>query len=132
MVRRGRGRCRLKKGNDVQTVSKPGMVAAVRPGPRGLSSFMPYCASIFSPRRRLSRVVHVGKVAIGGEHPIRIQSMLTCDTMDTAACIRQTLELVAVGCEIVRITAPTVKDAANLQHIKRGLFECGCDVPLVA
>ena len=58
--------------------------------------------------------------------------MLTCDTMDTQACIRQTLDLVAVGCEIVRITAPTVKDAANLEQIKRGLIDCGCHVPLVA
>jgi (E)-4-hydroxy-3-methylbut-2-enyl-diphosphate synthase len=74
----------------------------------------------------------VGNVAVGGDHPIRVQSMLTCDTMDTAACIQQTLDLVAVGCEIVRITAPTVKDAANLESIRRGLHERGCDVPLVA
>ena len=58
--------------------------------------------------------------------------MITCDTMDTAACIQQTLDLVNVGCEIVRITAPTVKDAANLEHIKRGLVDRGCEVPLVA
>lgn len=58
--------------------------------------------------------------------------MITCDTMDTAASIQQTLDLVAVGCEVVRITAPTVKDAANLQHIVAGLRERGCDVPIVA
>jgi (E)-4-hydroxy-3-methylbut-2-enyl-diphosphate synthase len=58
--------------------------------------------------------------------------MLTCDTMDTETCIQQTLDLVSVGCEIVRITAPTVKDAANLEHISRGLRERGCPVPLVA
>lgn len=58
--------------------------------------------------------------------------MLTCDTLDTAKCIAQTLELVEVGCEIVRITAPTVKDAANLQHIVKGLRDKGCDVPIVA
>jgi (E)-4-hydroxy-3-methylbut-2-enyl-diphosphate synthase len=58
--------------------------------------------------------------------------MLTCDTMDTAACIRQTLDLVAVGCQIVRITAPTVKDAANLEHIVAGLRAQGCHVPIVA
>jgi (E)-4-hydroxy-3-methylbut-2-enyl-diphosphate synthase len=58
--------------------------------------------------------------------------MLTCDTMDTEACIQQTLDLVAVGCEIVRITAPTVKDAKNLQPIKEGLLARGCDVPIVA
>jgi (E)-4-hydroxy-3-methylbut-2-enyl-diphosphate synthase len=58
--------------------------------------------------------------------------MITCDTMDTAASIAQTIELAEVGCEIVRITAPTVKDAANLQHIVAGLRERGCEVPIVA
>ena len=58
--------------------------------------------------------------------------MITCDTMDTDACIRQTMELAAAGCEIVRITAPTVKDAQNLEHIKRGLLARGCEVPIVA
>jgi (E)-4-hydroxy-3-methylbut-2-enyl-diphosphate synthase len=91
-----------------------------------------YCASPFTYQRRRSRVVMVGDVAIGGEHPVRVQSMITCDTMDTAASIQQTLDLVAVGCEIVRITAPTVKDAANLQHIVAGLRAQGCDVPIVA
>ena len=63
---------------------------------------------------------------------MRIQSMITCDTMDTHNCIAQTLELVAAGCEIVRITAPTVSDAANLQHIAASLRARACDVPLVA
>jgi len=76
--------------------------------------------------------VKVGNVGIGGDNPIRVQSMITCDTMDTAASIRQTLDLAAVGCEIVRITAPTVKDAANLQHIVAGLRAQGCEVPIVA
>jgi (E)-4-hydroxy-3-methylbut-2-enyl-diphosphate synthase len=58
--------------------------------------------------------------------------MITCDTMDTEKCIVQSLELAAVGCEIVRITAPTVKDAANLERIAGGLRQQGCDVPLVA
>src|SRR5947207_2671023 len=58
--------------------------------------------------------------------------MITCDTMDTGASIAQTMELAEAGCEIVRITAPTVKDAANLQHIVAGLRERGCDVPIVA
>ena len=82
--------------------------------------------------RRLTRVVHVGPVGLGGIHPIRVQSMLTCDTMDTDECIQQTLDLVAVGCEIVRITAPTVKDARNLENIVAGLRARGCDVPIVA
>ena len=74
----------------------------------------------------------VGQVGIGGDNPIRVQSMITCDTMDTAQSIQQTLDLVAVGCEVVRITAPTVKDAANLEHIVRGLRQQGCPVPIVA
>ncbi len=93
---------------------------------------MNYCASAFNYQRRVSREVMVGNVGVGGANPIRVQSMITCDTMDTEASIAQSLELAQVGCEIVRITAPTVKDAANLQHIVRGLRERGCDVPIVA
>ena len=74
----------------------------------------------------------VGNVGIGGENPIRVQSMITCDTMDAEASIQQTMELVAAGCEIVRITAPTVKDARNLEHIVKDLRERGCNVPIVA
>jgi (E)-4-hydroxy-3-methylbut-2-enyl-diphosphate synthase len=91
-----------------------------------------YCPSPFSYRRRPTREVRIGGVGVGGENPIRVQSMITCDTMDTAACIQQTLDLANVGCEIVRITAPTVKDAANLQRIVAGLRERGCAVPIVA
>ena len=98
---------------------------------------MRYCENPFLFQRRLTREVVVGDprrggVVIGGTHPVVKQSMLTCDTMDTAECVRQTLELVAVGCEIVRITAPTVKDAANLKHIVRELYDRGCHVPIVA
>ena len=82
--------------------------------------------------RRLTREVKVGSVGIGGSNPIRVQSMITCDTMDTAASIQQSLELAEAGCEMVRITAPTVKDAANLECIVRGLRERGCNVPIVA
>src|SRR3954464_2658897 len=74
----------------------------------------------------------VGNVGIGGANPVRVQSMITCDTMDTEASIAQTIELAEAGCEIVRITAPTVKDAANLANIVRGLRERGCAVPIVA
>jgi (E)-4-hydroxy-3-methylbut-2-enyl-diphosphate synthase len=76
--------------------------------------------------------VCVGGVGIGGDNPIRVQSMITCDTMDTEASIAQTMELAAGGCEVVRITAPTVKDARNLENIVKGLRERGCDVPIVA
>src|ERR1043165_1550168 len=93
---------------------------------------MSYCENPLSYQRRATREVMVGRVGIGGANPIRVQSMITCDTMDTEASIAQTMELVEAGCEIVRITAPTVKDAANLEHIVRGLRERGCQVPIVA
>src|SRR5436305_6150477 len=98
---------------------------------------MRYCESPSFYQRRKTREVMVGNpadggVIIGGEHPVVMQSMLTCDTMDTAACVQQTLELVAVGCQLVRITAPTVKDAANLQNIVADLRTRGCHVPIVA
>ncbi len=98
---------------------------------------MKYCASPWNVNRRPTREVVVGDpahggVVIGGHHPVVRQSMLTCDTMDTDACIQQTLELVEVGCQIVRITAPTVKDAANLGPIVAALRARGCLVPIVA
>jgi len=98
---------------------------------------MRYCESPFFYKRRVTRPVVVGDPAnggvfIGGDNPVVVQSMLTCDTMDTAECVRQTLELVDVDCQIVRITAPTVKDAANLQNIIAELRGRGCLVPIVA
>ncbi len=98
---------------------------------------MNYCESPYIFQRRKAREVVVGNparggVIIGGKHPVVKQSMLTCDTMDTALSVRQTLELAAVGCQIVRITAPTVKDAANLENIVRELRSRGCLVPIVA
>lgn len=96
-----------------------------------------YCESPYFYKRRKTREVVIGDpknggVIIGGDHPVVVQSMLTCDTMDTAECVKQTLELVAVGCQLVRITAPTVKDAANLQNIVSELRQRGCNVPIVA
>src|SRR5246127_641498 len=91
-----------------------------------------YCETPFVYRRRKTREVKIGNVGVGGNKPIRVQSMITCDTMDTDASIQQTVELASVGCEIVRITAPTVKDARNLEHIVKGLRERGCNVPIVA
>ena len=96
------------------------------------SSPLSYCPDLYHFKRRSTREVKVGSVGIGGGNPIRVQSMITCDTMDTEASIQQTLDLAEVGCEIVRITAPTVKDAANLQHIVAGLRAQGCTVPIVA
>ncbi len=91
-----------------------------------------YCENPYAHCRRVTREVMVGRVGVGGANPIRVQSMITCDTMDTDASIAQTMELAAAGCEIVRITAPTVKDSANLENIVRGLRARGCEVPIVA
>ncbi len=98
---------------------------------------MPPRPSPFVYHRRKTREVVVGDpahggVIIGGDHPVVMQSMITCDTMATAECVKQALDLVAVGCQMVRITAPTVKDAANLEVIIRELRARGCQVPIVA
>ena len=98
---------------------------------------MSYCRSLYSYSRRNTREVTVGTpgkggVIIGGKHPIVIQSMLTCHTSDTEACVQQTLELAKVGCQLVRLTTPTIKDAENLQHIVAKLRAQNCDIPLVA
>src|ERR1700733_4965759 len=98
---------------------------------------MQYCESPYFFNRRKTREVIVGDpaqggVIIGGDHPVVVQSMITCDTMDTNASVQQSLDLVAAGCQIVRITAPTVKDAANLKNIVAELRAKGCNVPIVA
>jgi len=98
---------------------------------------MRYCVSPYLYQRRNTREIVIGDperggVIIGGVHPVVMQSMITCDTMDTAACVREALALVEVGCQIVRITAPTVKDAGNLKNIVAELRQRGCLVPIVA
>ena len=91
-----------------------------------------YCQDLFGYRRRKTKVVMVGKVAVGGDNPLRVQSMTTTDTLKVAATIEQSARMVEAGCEIVRITAPTVDDARCLGQIKEGLLKKGIDVPLVA
>lgn len=98
---------------------------------------MKYCESPYFFRKRQTRQIAVGDpdnggVVIGGDAPVVVQSMLTSDTLDTDECVKQTLALVAVGCQIVRITAQTVRHAANLEHIVARLREQGCTVPIVA
>ena len=84
------------------------------------------------PARSSSAIRRAAGSSSAATIPVVKQSMLTCDTMDTAECVKQTLDLVAVGCQLVRITAPTVKDAANLQNIVAELHKRGCFVPIVA
>jgi len=92
----------------------------------------PYCFHPFSYQRRKTREVKVGTVGVGGSNPIRVQSMTTSDTMNTDATVKETIDLVKAGCEIVRITAPTTKDAQNLKNIRAELRRQKIDVPLVA
>ena len=91
-----------------------------------------YCPDTFAYHRRKTREVKVGDVGIGGDNPIRIQSMTISDTMDTAATVAETIELVEAGCEIVRITAPSLNEAENLRHIKAELKRQGVNVPIIA
>ncbi len=91
-----------------------------------------YCNSINRYSRFLTREVAIGGVAIGGGNPIRIQSMTTTDTMDTLGTVAQTIRMADAGCEYVRITAPSVKEAHNLAEIKKELIKRGCHVPLIA
>jgi (E)-4-hydroxy-3-methylbut-2-enyl-diphosphate synthase len=98
----------------------------------GREGLLPYCASPFSYARRRTHVVMVGDVGVGGDNPIRVQSMTTTRTLDTDATVAQAERLVQAGCEIVRITAPTPRDARNLAEIKARLRARGITVPLVA
>ena len=97
-----------------------------------MSRGLEYVIDPYAPVRRRTREVRVGDVGIGGDNPIRVQSMTTTDTRDTEATVAQALQLAAAGCEIVRVTAPSITDAENLANIRDGLRERGCNVPLVA
>ncbi|MGB2403450.1 MAG: (E)-4-hydroxy-3-methylbut-2-enyl-diphosphate synthase [Akkermansiaceae bacterium] len=97
-----------------------------------MSKDLHYCQDYFSYTRRKSREIMVGDVGVGGDNPIRVQSMITSDTRDTEACVQQVLDLAAAGCEIARITAQTKKYAANLENIRDGVRAAGCNIPLVA
>lgn len=91
-----------------------------------------YCVNPYAYLRRPTREVRVGKVGVGGSNPIRVQSMTTTRTQDVEATLAQTLRLVEAGCEIVRITAPTVQDARAIGRVRELLRRRGVEVPLVA
>ena len=88
--------------------------------------------NLFKYNRRTSIPVKIGNIEMGGNNPIRIQSMTTTDTMDTNATVNQSIRMINAGCELVRITAPSIKDAKNLRNIKDELNKKGYNVPLVA
>jgi (E)-4-hydroxy-3-methylbut-2-enyl-diphosphate synthase len=97
-----------------------------------ISQLRAYCNSLTEYSRRKTRVVTIGDVPMGGDNPIRIQSMTTIDTMDTLGSVEQTIRMVEAGCEYVRITAPSIKEAQNLEEIKKELRKRGYTVPLIA
>ncbi len=91
-----------------------------------------YCPSLTEYKRRETVTVNVGDVPMGSDFPIRVQSMTTIDTMDTEGSVEEIVRMVDAGCEYVRITAPSVKEAQNLDNIKKQLRALGISVPLVA
>ncbi|MBK7228411.1 MAG: (E)-4-hydroxy-3-methylbut-2-enyl-diphosphate synthase [Ignavibacteriales bacterium] len=91
-----------------------------------------YCNSLTQYSRYKTREVNVGDIPLGGNNPIRIQSMTTTDTMNTIATVEQTIRMVEAGCEYVRITAPSINEAKNLEEIKKELKVRGYNVPLIA
>ncbi len=91
-----------------------------------------YCNSLVSYSRFHTREVKAGTLGIGGRNPFRIQSMTTTDTMNTMATVEQSIRMIEAGCELVRITAPSINEAENLAEIKKELRKRGYDTPLVA
>ena len=87
---------------------------------------------LFNYKRRKSLSVSIGDSAIGGENPIRIQSMTTSDTMDTNATVEESIRMINSGSEYIRITAPSIKEAKNLKNIKKQLKNRGYNIPLIA
>jgi (E)-4-hydroxy-3-methylbut-2-enyl-diphosphate synthase len=97
-----------------------------------MNLYLPYSQSLTEYKRFLTREVTCGSVGIGGNNPIRIQSMTTTDTMDTKATVAQSIRMIEAGCELIRITAPSINEAKNLEFIKKELVAAGFHAPLVA
>ncbi|MDX2191184.1 MAG: (E)-4-hydroxy-3-methylbut-2-enyl-diphosphate synthase [Bacteroidota bacterium] len=91
-----------------------------------------YCNSLTEYSRRKTIEVSIGDLKMGSMHPIRVQSMTTVDTMDTMGSVEQSIRMIKAGCELVRITAPSVKEAQNLAEIKKELHARGYFTPIVA
>lgn len=92
----------------------------------------PYCNNPYARKRLRTSVVTIGNLEMGGDFPIRLQSMTTTDTMDTEKSIEQSIRMIEAGCELVRLTAPSKNEAYNLKNIKDGLHALGYSAPLVA
>lgn len=91
-----------------------------------------YCVDMFNRKRFPTLEVKIGDIGIGGDHPIRLQSMTTTDTMNTELSVQQAARMIDAGCEIVRLTAPSKKEALNLKDIRDSLRKLGYSTPLVA
>src|ERR1700692_4062540 len=91
-----------------------------------------YCNSLTEYNRLKTREVNIGGLLLGNFHPIRIQTMTTTDTMDTIATVEQSIRCIEAGAELVRITAPSKKEAENLLNIKNEIRKRGYYTPLVA
>lgn len=91
-----------------------------------------YCNSLTQVSRMLTREVSIGGLLLGNGHPVRVQTMTTTDTLDTEATVAQTIRCIEAGAELVRITAPSKKEAENLLHIKNEIRKRGYTTPLVA
>src|SRR3982750_2771370 len=91
-----------------------------------------YCESLTEYKRLATREVRIGDLLLGNFNPIRVQTMTTTDTMDTMATVEQTIRCIEAGAELVRITAPSKKEAENLLNIKNELRKRGYTTPLVA
>ena len=91
-----------------------------------------YCPDLFNYARRQSREVQIGSLTLGGNNPIRVQSMTTTDTLDVHGTVAQSIRMIEAGCELVRITAPSKREAEQLGEITRELRQAGHDTPLVA
>ncbi len=91
-----------------------------------------YCNSLTSYSRYNTRAVKIGNIPLGGDNPIRVQSMTTTDTMDTLATVEQSIRIIEAGSDYVRITAPSLNEAKNLENIKNELRRRGYDTPLIA
>ncbi len=91
-----------------------------------------YCLDPWKRTRVLTKEVHIGTLSLGGQNPIRVQSMTTTDTMDTEGSVEQSIRMIDAGCELVRLTAPSKNEAENLKNIKAALVQRGYNTPLVA
>lgn len=97
-----------------------------------IESIKKYCNSLTSYSRYKTREVYIGDVPLGGNNPIRIQSMTTTNTMDTIATVEQSIRMIKAGCDYIRITAPSINEAKNLLNIKNELRKRGFKTPLIA